>query len=481
MDPFGLVNGLITEDTILSNGDVFASGDVTVAPGARLLLDRVTLTFLSTRDTHPVLRVLPGASLDIIDSRVTNHAPTAGPDRVAAYYRIDVQGRAHVSESRIEYARSLDLRGPGASGSVIEHSVFDEMAWSGVQTTRGASVTIRDNTFTDIHFRPLDGDSDPLGAGVDQLGGGVVLVDASSAFVAGNTFERVSGTAVIVAQSTGTGSFVRETSGLIVGNVIVTDHTVAFYADGGSPALHFENNAIFTGSIGAFTAYGSGAELRGNDFLARPGAFAGIWASGVTGMKARAHEINVFNNRFRGFDAAVVQSDGADPFLRMNDLAGNAVGARGFGEGNGEFLDPDGTLDARANWWGDASGPRDTDEGDGTVPATNPEGRGAGAEGFVDYSTWLTSEPAYAGDLDSHLVKVGPRHFTLTVTNTGTRSIHPELSLHGMPDGAGARVRMPSQIAPGATVEIPIFTYAPPMDLLITGLRHPGGATLAAA
>jgi hypothetical protein len=48
-------------------------------------------------------------------------------------------------------------------------------------------------------------------------------------------------------------------------------------------------------------------------------------------------------------------------------------------------------VNATNNWWGDASGPKDTTASDGSQPASNPGGIGSAVVGSVIYSPWYTN------------------------------------------------------------------------------------------
>ena len=60
-------------------------------------------------------------------------------------------------------------------------------------------------------------------------------------------------------------------------------------------------------------------------------------------------------------------------------------------------------VDATKNWWGDATGPKDTVSGDNSVLDTNPGGIGSAVIGAVKYSPWYKNESmtALSSDLPS--------------------------------------------------------------------------------
>ena len=70
-----------------------------------------------------------------------------------------------------------------------------------------------------------------------------------------------------------------------------------------------------------------------------------------------------------------------------NSITGSAVS--GFRNRAAEL------IDAKGNWWGDASGPLDTHDPSAELPGySNPSGTGTAVSAFVDYSPWLHEPPA---------------------------------------------------------------------------------------
>lgn len=88
----------------------------------------------------------------------------------------------------------------------------------------------------------------------------------------------------------------------------------------------------------------------------------------------------------------------ATPFLRFNQLVGNGFGLRN--------ATPATTVDARANWWGDASGPNH--------PTNNPAGLGNGVSDGVLFEPWFATatgmraliSPNRGGDIGEVTVQV---------------------------------------------------------------------------
>jgi len=77
----------------------------------------------------------------------------------------------------------------------------------------------------------------------------------------------------------------------------------------------------------------------------------------------------IFRNPTSGIG---IKTDAKNIVVQGNRIYGN----RGAGVDN----KTEETIDARDNWWGDASGPAD--------PEGNPKGKGQKVSGKVDYKPW---------------------------------------------------------------------------------------------
>jgi fibronectin type 3 domain-containing protein len=79
--------------------------------------------------------------------------------------------------------------------------------------------------------------------------------------------------------------------------------------------------------------------------------------------------------------------------VRNSSIAGNA--SYGVSNGNGQIL-----VDARSNWWGDASGPQN--------PSTNSGGLGDNVSDLVDYVPFLTTAPALVDLMPPSILSLAP-------------------------------------------------------------------------
>jgi len=100
-------------------------------------------------------------------------------------------------------------------------------------------------------------------------------------------------------------------------------------------------------------------------------------------------QVTVLYNVIDGVDYGIYansHSYASDPLTSVV-FAGNSIlntGLYGFYNSTGEL------VDAKHNWWGDASGPLDIKALPGTPDYNNPTGTGGEVTEYVDYDPWLT-------------------------------------------------------------------------------------------
>ncbi|MBN1887265.1 MAG: Ig-like domain-containing protein [Thermoflexales bacterium] len=180
-------------------------------------------------------------------------------------------------------------------------------------------------------------------------------------------------------------------------------------------ALHFNERASLA-VVGNLYAIGTPAmPITLTAIAGQPGMWGGLHIIGVPGYITPTAFLQNCDLSYAGFestpvlevasDAIVVQNcaihggaaDGIEvlvdtqPVLRYNQVYSNAqVYTDTYGLRNSGQI----TVDARYNWWGDASGPRH---------ATNPAGRGDEVSDLVQFDPWLPS-PATASPPVGQLV-----------------------------------------------------------------------------
>ncbi|MBI3553018.1 MAG: hypothetical protein HY077_10930, partial [Elusimicrobia bacterium] len=134
--------------------------------------------------------------------------------------------------------------------------------------------------------------------------------------------------------------------------------------------------------------------------------------------------VNIVNN-FRG----VVTEGGSQPVINFCSIAGNAS----FGVDN---LDAGVTVNARQDWWGQASGP---------THSGNPGGTGDRASDFVDYGGFLASPPAFGATVR---IAEAPYTGSRTVDVLLNADVSVQLRLSEDPALAGAPLLPFRQIEP---------------------------------
>src|SRR5205814_1652831 len=107
-------------------------------------------------------------------------------------------------------------------------------------------------------------------------------------------------------------------------------------------------------------------------------------------------------------------------FLAGGDADGSfirdcAISGNGFGVSNSAPV-----LDARWNWWGDASGPHDPSDDRSTGGWYNPNGKGDGVSDLVQYPPWLNSFSPPAAPVGLTAVATGPTAVRLDWTDNST-------------------------------------------------------------
>lgn len=133
-------------------------------------------------------------------------------------------------------------------------------------------------------------------------------------------------------------------------------------------------------------AVGLPAHLNGGAALSLPGgdySFSRLQLiNNTVGVRVIGSGSPAFSHaRLAGNAIGLLAEQGATPRIAESDIAGNTD----FGIRN---LNPATVVDARGNWWGHASGPRDA--------AGNPAGQGNPVSAGVNYGQYLQAEPIIA-------------------------------------------------------------------------------------
>ncbi|MHB8604169.1 MAG: hypothetical protein ACYDCK_02845 [Thermoplasmatota archaeon] len=324
---------------------------VDLGGAARVFAGDVTYTH-TTLDLVGTNVVAPGARLTLDGATVRFHA---------AELIVAPGGRLDAIDSRFIDPDVLSL---GSS-----HLVGGE--WTGANAT---GLTVADG-----------GKLSVAGAFFHDLRAGITVRDTTHAAIERNLFANVSGVAPIVVQGGGALANTIATASTIEENLILENTGArAIYLGGASAATRVSANAIAASYLGIEAADGAGGLIRANRLVGfGDAALEGLRVNGTVAAGSPRATPRFSANRVEGFaEAAHVAGTDANDTPRFSRNA--LLGATG--------LAAESPADARANWWGDASGPADADATDGSAPATNP-GLGAVANGPVDYARWLGADP----------------------------------------------------------------------------------------
>ncbi len=166
-------------------------------------------------------------------------------------------------------------------------------------------------------------------------------------------------------------------------------HSLMAYGGGSDGIVHVETNGVEISNNMLLRNLRTGISLE-NDVSS---VISGNVIRSTIGRDATAIRLRelgntvVANNRIDDVDIGI-DVDEHLPRIQFNNLAG----IRTFGVNNGEEAN---CIDARWNWWGNASGPRDRseDEDDRCRRAVNLDGTGVPSSDFVGYEPWLTIGP----------------------------------------------------------------------------------------
>jgi hypothetical protein len=219
-----------------------------------------------------------------------------------------------------------------------------------------------------------------------------LLVDyAGDVAIVGNTSEYNGDDGIDLGSCTGANLFV-------IGNTVFHNDDVGIKAVGMNENLQIQGNHVEKNAVDIWVDCARDAVLQNNTVVGWP------WS---TGARVRLCSRPIFvsraviaHNSFWSTDTALeIRNCGVDCLVSRNVICGNETGAIAAGENAdrpaaisdnyvaGNARGVIGTdVDARANWWGDASGPS------GFGP-----GHGDSIEGTVAYDPWLTIPEVSAG------------------------------------------------------------------------------------
>ena len=187
-----------------------------------------------------------------------------------------------------------------------------------------------------------------------------------------------------------------------ISNLSATGKGIQLEADGDNGGFYnpvIANNTI-TGALGLPSTSARGIRILGNVFNADinnntiSGVYRGIWQSyswgqpGIPGPSGNT--------------------------LRNNSITDCAIGVEN------QYSTTAAVLDAKENWWGDASGPLDDDSINPDPQADNPDGLGTKVSGYVSYDPWWAN---------AEMTELGSNNYI--AGNTYTFTVHAPNSEDG--------------------------------------------------
>ncbi len=218
---------------------------------------------------------------------------------------------------------------------------------------------------------------------------GVMLTSTNAAFTNGtisnNTFTNGGGSSPA---STDAAIDIRATASYAISGITISGNTITdqkgkgIYLDGGDATHKVSSVSITSNTITSATSYGiQGYDSLTDTIAITSNTITGCYEDGIY-VKGTAYTIKkntVTGNIGDGID---VGTTSASHLINYNDIYDNT----GYGV---NVLSGVSTVDAKYNWWGDASGPTYTAATGASVDVSNPEGTGENITDRVTYYEWL--------------------------------------------------------------------------------------------
>jgi parallel beta-helix repeat protein len=247
------------------------------------------------------------------------------------------------------------------SGTVFNYAIYDQSA---------DYITVRDCVFNYIYNR------------------GVILISANAALTSGaisnNTFTSGGGSDVA-----GTDAAIdirvsasHAISGITIGgNTITGQKGKGIYLAGQDSSYKVSSVSITGNTITRATSYGIQGYSYTDTFTITGNTITGCYEDGidVRGTTNTIKKNTITGNLGDGVD---VETSSSGHLINYNDIHDNS----GYGLNVRYGV---ATVDARYNWWGDASGPAYVAATGASVDVSNPDGSGENITDRVTYYEWL--------------------------------------------------------------------------------------------
>jgi hypothetical protein len=247
------------------------------------------------------------------------------------------------------------------SGTVFNYAIYDSYA---------DYITVQNCIFNYIYNR------------------GVMLTSTSAAFTDGtisnNTFTNGGGSDVA---STDAAIDIRATASYAISGITISGNTITgqkgkgIYLAGYSSSYKVSSVSITSNTITTATSYGIQGYTYTDTIAITSNTVTGCYQDGldIQGTAYTIKKNTVTDNLGDGIDMELTS---ASHLINYNDIYDNI----GYGVNVRPAVS---TVNAKYNWWGDASGPTYTAATGASVDVSNPEGTGENITDRVTYYEWL--------------------------------------------------------------------------------------------
>lgn len=443
---------------------------VLVPYGVTLTIENATVLFETGTFSHFGIVVDVGGRLIVRDSLLTNNQTGLSEhSRSRAWWDLFSKGIIEIERSTLKYGGDITLQLSGRPSLLRDVDLVWMSRGIHVLRTNLTDQPGWDLVMENVHIRDMPVNP---GSGSADIGGAIGILNGKVS-MRNITIERARTTGIFVDRS----AVSRDTQSF--GNLVEARDVLVIA--GSPPGLSGQGALLSVRTTGDFlcdgcafvSPAGGGVVLLsdGSDVTFRNTTF--VDATTYVSLTERS-TLTMDGVRFEGLSGGIVYRY-ADASRALLQNVSFSAGERG-----GVHTERARLRDMRGVWWGDASGPRDADADDGSIPAANP-GLGRPVAGTIDYTGWAAAPPGI-GPLRIELERAPPAvrpgttlTLNATVRNVGSTALGVDLSTYSMAPASAAPARL--QLAPGeSAVAALTFTVA---STVAPGV--PIGATLAAS
>ena len=378
--------------TASAGGYTSASWTITVAPAVSLYdTGNELVGTYSPTSTAPVAESGTANSGDYVQNAINDALPGETVKLGNGIYELDtgltiakaitLQSVNGASSTTIRpttsLSKAIDITATGSAtyGVTIDGTTFDRLRSGtvfsyGVYDQSADYITVQNCLFNYIYNR------------------GVALISTNAAFTKGtisnNTFTNGGGSSVA---GTDAAIDVRATASYAISGITISGNTITsqkgkgIYLAGQDATYKVSSVSITGNTITTATSYGIQGYTHTATFTVTSNTITGGYGDGVD-VQGTAYTIKknvVTDNLGDGIDMELTS---ASHLINYNDIYNNT----GYGVNVRSSVS---TVNAKYNWWGDASGPTYTAATGASVTVSNPEGTGENITDRVTYYEWL--------------------------------------------------------------------------------------------